>query len=118
MKLFLNASADSLNSMIDKSFGRCNYFLIYETENDSYFFKKNPHQDSQESVGAAVAQSAIDLDVNIVLAVNPGPRAFNLLNNNNIGIYHVKEDTKLKDAIIAFIKNQLLKLDSYLPYQS
>ena len=117
MKLFVNATDESLNSMIDKSFGRCNYFLIYETEDDSHFFKKNPHQDSQESVGAAVAKSAIELGVNTVLAVNPGPRAFNLLQEENIEIYKVNEETKIKDAIVAFTKNELVKLEAYIPYQ-
>ena len=117
MKIFVNAHEESLNSLIDKSFGRCNYFLIYETENDSFQFVKNPHQDSQESVGAAVAKSAIESGVKAVLAVNPGPRAFNLLQNENIDIYRVNEDSTLKDAINAFTKNELIKSDNFTPYQ-
>jgi predicted Fe-Mo cluster-binding NifX family protein len=118
MKIFVNANEESLNSIIDRSFGRCNYFLIYETEDDSYHFVKNPHQDSQESVGAAVAKSAIEFDVNTVLAVNPGPRAFNLLKNENIDIFRVNEDMTLKGAISAFSKNELIKLENYIPYQA
>ena len=117
MKLFLNAESKSLNSIIDPSFSRCNYFLIYQTEDDGYEFIENEFQDLQTSVGAAVANKAIELGVEAVIAVNPGPRAFNALNEAGIKIYHAKGDIKIKQVLKSFANDELLTLESYLPSQ-
>ncbi|MFH1049670.1 MAG: NifB/NifX family molybdenum-iron cluster-binding protein [bacterium] len=116
MRLFISADSDDMSGKIDSSFGRCSFFLLYETEDDSFEFVRNPHQDSQTSVGSSVAQSAIEYKVKAVIAVNPGPRAFKLLQNTNIQIYHVPENTSLKAVISSFEKNELLPLENYLPY--
>ena len=118
MKLFLTASGESMSHIIDTSFGRCNFFLLYETEDDNYEFFENQFQDEQSSVGAAVAQAAIDHGAQAVISVNPGPRAFKVLKEANLEVYHSPEGTKLKDVIVLFGKDELLPLESYLPHQS
>jgi predicted Fe-Mo cluster-binding NifX family protein len=118
MKLFLTASGDSLSNKVDSSFGRCNYFLLYETENDKYEFVENKFQDAQTSVGISVAQTAIDLGAQAVISANPGPKAFNILHSAGISVYYVPEETKLKYAVNSFLKNELIPLDSYLPHNS
>ena len=116
MRLFLNADTDSLSGQIDSSFGRCSYFFIYETEDESFKFLQNPHQDIQSSVGASVAQSAIELKINAVIAVNLGPRAFKLLKEADIEVYHATEGTPLRKVISQFENNELLPLEDYLPH--
>lgn len=116
MKVFLNASSKSLNSIIDSSFSRSNYFLLYETDNDEYEFFNNIHQDLQSSVGMAVANLAIEKGAEVVIAVNPGPHAFKTLKENNIAVYHAPEGKKLKEIIKMFINDQSATIDNFLPH--
>jgi predicted Fe-Mo cluster-binding NifX family protein len=118
MKLFITSNGNSISQTIDSSFSRCSFFLIYETEDDSYEFKENPFQNAQTSVGVSVAQFAIDNGVNAVIAANPGPREFNLLKEAKIPVYHSPANTKLRAVITAFEKGELIHLEEYLPYQS
>lgn len=113
MKLFLTAAGESMGEKIDPSFGRCNYFLIYETEDDSHNYIENPYQDEQTNVSAMVAQYAIDHDCKVVIAVNPGPKAFQLLNDNLIEIYKADEHMKLREAVSKFGKNELIRIEEY-----
>ncbi|ROL61508.1 diguanylate cyclase [Bacteroidetes/Chlorobi group bacterium ChocPot_Mid] len=117
MKLFITVSGDSKTDTIDSGFGRCPYILIYETENDSFKFISNPHQDSQASVGASVASMAVEMNVEAVISANPGPKAFNILKDANIKIFQATANTKIKRVIAAFEKNELNQLEEYIPYQ-
>ena len=115
MKLFLTANGENLKNHIDSSFGRCSFFLLYDTEDDSYEFIENIHKDEQTGVGTAVAQEAIDLEVNAVISLNPGPRAFNMLKEAGIEVYHINSGENLSDVLDSFLHNELIPLESYLP---
>jgi len=117
MKLFITSNGDKMSHQIDSGFGRCPFFLIYETEDDSYEFIVNPHQNAQSSVGASVAQFAIDMNIDVVIAASPGPNAFKLFKETTIPVYHAPANTKLKAVISSFEKNELVQLEEYLPYQ-
>ncbi len=115
MKLFLTADGENLKNHIDSSFGRCSFFLLYDTEDDSYEFIENIHKDEQAAVGAAVAQEAIDIGANAVISLNPGPRAFKMLKEAGLDVYHINSGDKLSDVLDSFLHNELIPLDSYLP---
>ncbi len=116
MRVFLNASSKSLNSIIDSSFSRSNYFLIYETENDEYEFIDNEYQNLQSSVGVAVANYVTEKGVEAVIANNPGPRAFKIFKENGITVYHAPNGKKLKDIIKMFLNNDLANIENFLPH--
>lgn len=113
MKLFLTAAGKSMGEKIDPSFGRCNYFLIYETEDDSHDYIENPFQDEQSNVSAMVAQAAIDYGCSTVIALNPGPRAFQILKEKGVEIYKAEENMKLREAVSKFSKNELTLIEEY-----
>lgn len=115
MKLFLTANGENLKNHIDESFGRSDFFLLYDTEDDSYEFIDNTHKDEQSAVGVSVAKEAINLGANAVISLNPGPRAFNLLKDAGIEVYHINSGANLSDVIDSFIHNKLIPLESYLP---
>ena len=114
MKLFLTAAGKSMGDIIDPSFGRCNYFLIYETEDDSHEYIENPFQDAQANVSTMVAQAAIDYGCSVAIAVNPGPRAFQLFKEQGIEIYKADEGVKLRELVSKFSKNELTLIEDYI----
>ena len=56
MKVAITSSGKELTSLPDKRFGRCNYFVIYDTENDSVEVVDNPNRDYNEGAGPAAVQ--------------------------------------------------------------
>ena len=117
MKLFITVSGNSKTDTIDTGFGRCPYILIYETEDESFKFITNPYQDSQISVGTSVASLAVEMNAEAVISANTGPKAFKILKDANIKIYYTAANTKIKNVIAAFEKNELKQLEEYMPFQ-
>ncbi|HHT29565.1 MAG TPA: dinitrogenase iron-molybdenum cofactor biosynthesis protein, partial [Bacteroidales bacterium] len=51
MKVAITSSGKELTSLPDKRFGRCNCFVIYDTESDSVEVVDNPSRDYNEGAG-------------------------------------------------------------------
>lgn len=81
MKIAVSSMSKDLNSMLDVRFGRCNYFVIYDTEEGLVKTIENKGQMSGGGAGIAAAQQIIDEDVDVVITGNMGPNAFNLFKN-------------------------------------
>ncbi|QCX34316.1 diguanylate cyclase [Caloramator sp. E03] len=87
MKIAVSSEGKGLNSLLDVRFGRCNYFVIYDTEGEIAKAIENKGQMSGGGAGIAAAQQIIDEDVDVVITGNLGPNAFNLLKNSDIKVY-------------------------------
>lgn len=57
MKVAITSSGKELTSLPDKRFGRCNCFVIYDTESDSVEVVDNPSRDYNEGAGPAAMQA-------------------------------------------------------------
>jgi len=67
MKIAVSSMSKDLNSMLDVRFGRCNYFVIYDTEEGLVKTIENKGQMSGGGAGIAAAQQIIDEDVDVVI---------------------------------------------------
>lgn len=56
MKIAITSTGNSNDSLLDQRFGRCAYFVIYDTETKSTEYIPNPNKDKQEGVGPAAVQ--------------------------------------------------------------
>ena len=54
MIVAITSTGNSLESFIDPRFGRCSYFVFYNTETKESVFQPNPFKDNDEGVGVAV----------------------------------------------------------------
>ncbi|HHU63610.1 MAG TPA: diguanylate cyclase [Clostridiales bacterium] len=87
MKIAVSSTGKNLSSMTDVRFGRCNYFVIYDTEGQQVKAIENKGQMSGAGAGIAAANQIIDEDVDVVITGNMGPNAFRLVKNSDINIY-------------------------------
>ncbi len=106
MKIMITARGDSLDSQMDERFGRCDYFIIYDTENDSFEAIKNPFLNDQGGVGISVAKFTLEKGVNAIISGSFGPNAQDVLKGSGIELYTAKEG-KVADILEAFKKGQL-----------
>ena len=109
MKIGISSMGKDINSMLDVRFGRCNYFVIYDTEGGLVKAIENQGQMSGGGAGIAAAQHIIDDDVDVVITGNMGPNALNLFKNSDIKVYRCGS-IKVETAVQLFKEGKLDEL--------
>ena len=100
MKICITSSGDNLEAQIDQRFGRCSYFIIYDSTNDTFEAIANPSVDVGSGAGIQSAQLVVDKQVLMVITGEIGPKAEKVLKNANIQII-----TNKNGSVIGAIKN-------------
>ena len=86
MKIAISSSGNDQSALIDPRFGRCQYFLVIETESGETTPVTNAAQSSGGGAGIQAAQIIADHDVETVLTGNLGPNAHRALQAANITV--------------------------------
>lgn len=79
MKVAITAESNQLDAKVDSRFGRCPYFLIFDTEKNSFEPVENPNAQFSGGAGIQSGQLMASKGVEIVLTGNVGPNAFKVL---------------------------------------
>ena len=79
MKICITSSGQSLDDAIDPRFGRCQHFIIVDTENMQCEVIQNPAISAGGGAGTQAAQLVANKGAEVVLTGNVGPNAFNTL---------------------------------------
>ncbi len=108
-KIVIAISADQgLDSPIDSRFGRCPYFLIYDTGSGDYRVVPNQSTQVFRGAGIAAAQFVASQKATAVIAGSFGPNAFGVLNQAGIKLYSFSGSAK--QAIDAYKEGNLAPL--------
>ena len=86
MKICITAQGNNLESQVDPRFGRCQFFIIVDTETDETDILENPNKDGMGGVGIQSGQIMAEKTVKVVLTGNVGPNAFQTLEAGGIEI--------------------------------
>lgn len=105
MKVGISSTGTSLESNVDMRFGRCPYFIIYDTESNDFEHIENQSRQAMGGAGIQAAQMIIDKKVGVVITGNVGPNAHRVLSSTNIKIYSGITGT-VKDAIEKLKKDE------------
>lgn len=106
MKIAISATGQNKESLLDRRFGRCNYFLIFNTETGEYKTISNNGVASSGGAGIAAASQVIDEKVSAIVTGNLGPNAFELIEKAGIKAYSC-ETLPVFRVVEMFQKNQL-----------
>ncbi|MBN1794006.1 MAG: NifB/NifX family molybdenum-iron cluster-binding protein [Candidatus Omnitrophica bacterium] len=79
MKICVTSQGNTLESQVDPRFGRCQYFMIIDTDTLEFTGLPNPNIDGMGGVGVKSGQLMADHGVKVVLTGNVGPNAFQTL---------------------------------------
>ena len=113
MKIAISSTGEKLENEMDAKFGRCPYFLIVEVEDKEIKNTKAVENTAAMQGGGAgitAAQIVGNEDVNAVIAINFGPRAFTVLNELKIDIYQGNPGT-VAENVQQFIDEKLAKIE-------
>lgn len=111
MKIAVSTTGQSKESQLDRRFGRCEYFLIYDTETGDYKAVLNNGVSSGGGAGIAAASQVIDENISVIITGNLGPNAFELIEKAGIEAYSCEILPAFK-AIEMFQKNQLATISA------
>ncbi len=105
MKVAITSSGNSLESKLDQRFGRCGFFVIYDTETRGMEFIPNPNKDSQEGAGPASVQLVASRNVEKIVSGEFGIKIKSLLDSLKIQMIILKQPEKSISEIIEMLNN-------------
>jgi len=109
-KICVTAQGDNLDSAVDPRFGRCQYFIIADTESENFEAVKNPNIDSMGGAGIQAGQLIAEKQVKTVLTGNTGPNAYRTLNAAGIQVI-TGVSGKVGEAIKKYKKGEFKSTD-------
>ena len=110
MKIGIPSNGNDLLHLFAPNFGRCSYFIIYDSSSKQIVKAyRNTAQNAAGGAGIQASQSMVDNQVDIVIAPQMGPNAWNVLQNTGISIYSGINGT-IQENIDAFIKGKLIEM--------
>ncbi len=65
--------------MLDKRFGRCEYFQIHDTNTGEIKILENEGESASGGAGIAASNQLINQNVDIIITGNLGPNAFGII---------------------------------------
>ena len=92
MKVAISSTADTVEASVDNRFGRCAYFVVFDTENHQVEFIKNTAVDLSQGAGPAAVRLLADHQVSKVISGEFGVKVKPLLEALSIEMQSVKGD--------------------------
>ncbi len=106
MKIAVAASGNNLEAPADPRFGRCNYFVVVDSETMEFQALDNTAAMQGSGAGIAAAQLVANSGAEAVIAGNYGPNAFQALSAGGIQLYSGATGT-VRQVMEAFNAGQL-----------
>ena len=103
MKLMITAQGPSLESPVDRRFGRCAWLILFDTETSKWEAFQNPGVSQSGGAGVAAAQFVVDKGAEVVLSGDFGPNASRAFQAANIGMQRFTDNTTtVQEAVEQF----------------
>lgn len=88
MKIGLSSDGNDLSASFASNFGRCSYFVVYDSVSKKISTAyQNSAQNAAGGAGIQAAQSLIKNQVEVVIAPQMGPNAWDVLQGASMKIY-------------------------------
>jgi len=105
MKICITSEGNNLDSKVDPRFGRCQYFIIIDTDTLEFEAIENSNINSMGGAGIQSAQLVASKKAKAVVTGNAGPNAFQTLQAAGIEIFIGASGT-VKETIEKYKKGE------------
>ncbi len=105
MKVTITSTGNSLESKLDSHFGRCSYFVIYDTESQSTEFIPNPYKENIEGAGQASVQLIASRGAVKVVSGEFGAKVKSLFDSLKIKLVILKDPERKISNIIELLNH-------------
>ncbi|MCK4532715.1 NifB/NifX family molybdenum-iron cluster-binding protein [bacterium] len=106
MKICVTAEGDNLDSTVDPRFGRCQYFIVVDSDTLEFEAIQNPNRETMGGAGIQSSQLIAGKQAKAVLSGNIGPNAFQTLQAAGVEIITGVSGT-VKEAIEQYKEGKL-----------
>lgn len=104
MKTVITCTGNQVTSAFDQRFGRAGWFCLLDEETGKTRFIKNEFEDAAQGAGRKVVEKLTGLGASKVISGDFGPKAKELLEQLNVQMVIINEDTVTVADIIEKIK--------------
>jgi len=105
MKIAIASNGNTLESFIDSTFARCNFFVVYDPETRAMEFIPNPNKDLEEGAGSASVKLLESRSVQKIVASEFGMKIKPLLDSLKIQMIVVKGSKKTMKEIMVMLNH-------------
>jgi predicted Fe-Mo cluster-binding NifX family protein len=116
MKVAIPSEGINLQSNVSQSFGRCEYFLVVDTNTNNFEVIDNTAVSSEGGAGIKASQLVVDSSANALITFHLGLNAADVLNSADIKILKAVPG-KIENVVAKFISNQLEPLTDIYHHQ-
>jgi predicted Fe-Mo cluster-binding NifX family protein len=106
MKVAITSTGNSPDSKLDSRFGRCSYFVIYDTENQATEYIPNPHKENIEGAGPASVQFIVSKGAEKVVSGEFGAKVKSLFDSLQIQLVALNDPEKKISEIIKLLNQR------------
>ncbi|NLA49549.1 MAG: hypothetical protein GX876_08825 [Bacteroidales bacterium] len=106
MKVAITSTGSTSDSKLDQRFGRCSYFVIYDTDTGETEFIPNPNKDVTEGAGPASVQIVASRNVKKIISGEFGPKIRSLLDSLKIEMTAIRDPEKSISDIVSMLDQQ------------
>jgi predicted Fe-Mo cluster-binding NifX family protein len=105
MKVAITSTGNSPESLLDTRFGRCSYFVVYDTENQATEYIPNPNKDCVEGAGPASVQLVASKGIKKVVSGEFGAKVKSIFDSLQIQLIIINDPEKKISEIIALLNH-------------
>ncbi|OJV19323.1 MAG: hypothetical protein BGO30_07060 [Bacteroidetes bacterium 41-46] len=105
MKTAITSTGNTLDSPMDRRFGRCSYFVIFDELTGSVEFIPNENAESVEGAGVASARLVASKGVEKIISGEFGNKVKSIFDSLGMHLIMIKEEKSVGE-IIGLIKNK------------
>ncbi len=106
MKIAVTAEGNNPDAPVDHRFGRCAYFIFYDSETGTFEAIENPAAQARGGAGTQSAQLVAEKEVDVLLTGAVGPNAERGLSALGVQVVTDVEGSTVREAIENFLKER------------
>ena len=107
MKIAITSTGNSPESKLDSRFGRCSYFVVYDTETGSTEFIPNTNKENVEGAGPASVQLVASRGVKKVVSGEFGAKVKSIFDSLQIQLVVLNDTEKTIREIIVLLNHEI-----------
>ena len=106
MKIAITSRGEDLDAEMDQRFGRCQYFVLVDSETMEFQAHENKAAMERGGAGPQAAKAILDMGAEVLITGNLGPNAYMALHASGIKGFIGASGT-VKDALEQYKKGEL-----------
>jgi predicted Fe-Mo cluster-binding NifX family protein len=103
MKVVITSTGDSPDALVDRRFGRCHYFVVYDTLTGVCEFIPNPGIDHLEGAGVAAVNLMAEKGVKKVVSGEFGTKVKSLFDQLQVQLVSVSHESMTVRKVIEML---------------